>query len=212
MKKVSIKVIVLILLLILIETVLYFLAKLTPFNPWVLISNFDDKLPLISNFIYIYVIWYLLLLLIPYMIYFFDKKMFNEYVGSYLIAIFIAFITFFFIPTTIIRPEIVIEDLSSLLLSFIYQNDTPALNCLPSMHCVLCFMFIYYTLSLKKLKLPYKIFICILSILIIISTLLIKQHVIWDVIGALLVTILSIVSCKLFKISDRINKFMENYI
>jgi len=55
-----------------------------------------------------------------------------------------------------------------------------------SMHCLICFLHIIITPNIRKLKTSIKIFIIIQSILIILSTLFIKQHVILDVIGAFL--------------------------
>ena len=98
------------------------------------------------------------------------------------------------------RPIIPKSDLlTDFIIRITYYFDNPPLNCFPSIHCLFCFQVIYSYLFSKYDKKKKWIFITI-SFLIIISTLFIKQHYIYDVISALLVCIIANLLCDLFKI------------
>lgn len=206
LKKINFKIIFIIAGSILYQSFFYLIAKLTPIKVTVLTSAVDRNLPLIEEFIYLYYLWYLMLFIIPYIIYLKNKSMFVEYITVFACCVIGAFVVFCIFPTTVIRPEIVVSDFSSFLLNFVYFTDTPALNCLPSMHCVICFMFIYYSFCMKNLRWYYKLLITILSILIIFSTLFVKQHVIWDVISALILVVAAVLVVKLTKLDHIIHK------
>ena len=196
-----------------IEAVLYSISKITPFERTILESTFDNKLPLITQFVYIYISWYILLFMVPYFL-FHDKKIdnFYEYCLVYIIMVFISSIIFFIFPTEIIRPDINVKNLSSLILKGIYYIDSPSINCLPSMHCSVCFLYIYYSFKMSNNNKKSKVFFIILSILIIISTMLIKQHLIYDVIAALLLSLFSIIIVKTLKLSKIVKSKIEKTI
>lgn len=88
-------------------------------------------------------------------------------------------------PTTNIRPPINGNSIFEALTRFLYATDLPE-NLLPSIHCYiswLCFIGLY---NAYKINGNYsKIFVVssgIFSILIFLSTLFLKQHIIYDVI------------------------------
>lgn len=211
MKKINYKVILVIIGLILFESIFYFLSKLTFIEPYLLTSSLDSKLPLIPFFIYFYVFWYLMLFIVPYIIYLKKKELFLEYVTVFVFCVLVSTVIFFFFPTTIMRGNVEVNNFTNYLLNFIYLTDTPALNCLPSMHCAVCFGFMYYSLKIN-LKWYYKVIINVLSILIILSTLLIKQHVIWDALAALILVVGVIIVVKRFKLDNILKKKIENYL
>lgn len=211
MKKINYKIVLIIIGLILFESFFYFLSKLTFLEPFLLTSVIDNKLPLIPFFIYFYIFWYLMLFIIPYIIHLKRKDLFYEYISVFVTCILVSTIIFFFFPTTIVRGNIEVTNITSFLLNFIYLTDTPVLNCLPSMHCAFCFGFMYYSFKLD-LKWYYKLMINVISILIILSTLFIKQHVIWDAIAALILVILVIIFVKKLKLDLYIKKVLEKYV
>ena len=209
MKQLKYKIIVIIIGLIIFESIFYLLAKLTPIDSFLLTSSIDNKIPLIEEFIYPYIGWYLMLFIVPYIIYCKNKEKFYEYVTIFMGCVIVSSIIFFLFPTTIVRGDILVNDVTTFILKFIYLTDTPALNCLPSMHCAICFVFIYSCLNLD-LKWYYKLLIIILSLLVIVSTLFIKQHVIWDVLGAFILVIVVIVLIKIFKLDLYVKDIIKN--
>ncbi|MDD4795807.1 MAG: phosphatase PAP2 family protein, partial [Bacilli bacterium] len=58
-------------------------------------------------------------------------------------------------------------------------------------HCIICFVMIFSFLKSENITLKNKTIFIIINILIILSTLFVKQHVIYDVIGSFILTITS---------------------
>ena len=184
------------------------MCKLSPLKATVLSSTFDDNLPFIPFFSCFYYLWYLYLLIIPFILNRINKKYFLKYASITTISILMGALVFIFFPTTINRginlndyePSIFIY-----IVKFIYFSDTPNLCCLPSMHCALSFVFIFSTIYAKEMKWYNKIIITITSLLIVASTLFIKQHVIWDAYAALGLVIIAILIDKY----TNVGKFIE---
>ena len=61
------------------------------------------------------------------------------------------------------------------------------------MHCVYCFVTSFYILKCNKINIKYRSLIVTISMLIVLSTLLIKQHIIEDVILSLIYTTIVII-------------------
>ncbi len=174
-------------LLVAFQSLLYFLCKFGPYNPHLIGSKIDLKIPFIPIFIYLYIFWYLLLFLIPYIFYKNDKESFYRYATCNIICTIISTFVFIVYPTTIIRNNIEVTGITSFIVNFIYKVDTPILNCFPSMHCVLCFLFMFNIP--KNISKIHKFLICFISIMVILSTLFVKQHVIVDVVSAFLISL-----------------------
>ena len=91
----------------------------------------------------------------------------------------------------IYRPEITsnIDILTRSLLNITYYIDNPAINCFPSIHCLLCFQTSYMMIISHNINSKYKIISSLISVLIILSTVFIKQHYFYDIIGAFIIFI-----------------------
>lgn len=189
-KKENRKIIINILSLVLFQTLLYFFAKFTPFEYHVVNTEFDNYIPFISIFVYPYVMWFVTLFLVPYLFYKYEKRLYNVYLRTIVISLIIAFIIYVFYPTTLIRNEVVPKNLSTFIIWLVYFVDTPAINCLPSAHCMISFVHIYITLIIKKMPPKIKALIIVQSILVIFATLFIKQHVIVDVVFAFIISLI----------------------
>lgn len=194
------------------ETILYKLGGILSSNPYTLSSNLDDAVPFVPEFIYAYIFWYIMILAVPFILYLTNKTSFYKYNVSLFITIIIGFVIFVAFPTTVNRPEIEVKGITTWLLNTIYLLDTPSLCCLPSMHCALCFLMIIYSVSTKEMKLYKKIIITLVSILIILSTLFIKQHVIIDAVIALIITVIVIFIVNKFKLHEKIQEKIEQKI
>lgn len=184
------EVIITIILLIIFQSALYIFAKFTPFEYHIINIELDNYIPFISMFVYPYILWYITLFLVPYLFSKYDKFLYKVYVKTLFTCLIIAFIIYVFYPTTLIRNEVIVKNISTFLISIIYKVDTPAINCLPSAHCIVSFLHIYITLHIKKMNNKIKALIVIQSILVILSTLFIKQHVILDVITAFILSLI----------------------
>lgn len=169
------------------QVIIYFITKLFLNNEFVLNNLLDDQIPFVPYFIYFYISWYILLFLVPMIYMKYDKKTLKKYTYTNFISVLVCGIIFIIFPTTINRPNIEVTSITTWLVNTIYYFDTPAVNCLPSIHSLICFIFILCNIK-ANIKTSYKCIIDILSVLIILSTLFIKQHVIYDVLSAFVVS------------------------
>ncbi len=197
MKKIDIKPISISILLIISQSILYLLSEKISGSNAMLIGNYIDTLiPFKIEAIIPYCSWYFLLFIVPYYYYKKDKDLFSKYIISYILISFIANIIFILCPTTVNRPIINGNGILNNIAKIIFSVDDKAVNCFPSLHCAISFLWIIYTLSIKNSNKYIKLIITIISISIIISTLLIKQHVFIDMIGGICLTSLVIIIVK----------------
>ena len=92
-----------------------------------------------------------------------------------------------------IRPDIPtnLDWLTYNFLKITYMVDTPALDSLPSIHCLFCFQTAYTFITSKNIILKKKIIILVMALLISISTVLVKEHYAYDILAALIVFIIA---------------------
>jgi len=202
-KKINLKLFLVILGLVIFEAFIFFLTKPFIQNPYVLGSMLDNKIPFIPQFVWIYVFWYTMLFWVPYYIFTKNKDSFYKYVLTFVITTLIAGIIFVSFPNTVVRANITNSNLSSQIVKIIYLLDAPAINCLPSIHCLYSFLFIFAILDTKSNSPKWmKTLVTTLSILVVLSTLFIKQHVVYDAIIAFVIGIIIwiiIDKCRLYK-------------
>lgn len=189
MKKIEVKPILISLCLIIFQSLIYLISKQIQGTPNIIGGVIDNKIPFIVYFIIPYVIWYLMLFIVPYILYKKDKNIFTKYILSYIIITIISNIIFIIYPTTVLRENLNGTNIFYIITKFIYQIDTPALNCFPSLHCGISMLWILFITNIKKAN-KIKISIIIISILIMLSTLFIKQHVFIDLISGNIIAIL----------------------
>ena len=194
--------------LILFDSTLYLCSKLIQGPPNLLISNIDNKIPFVHMFVYIYAILYILLFLVPLVLYTKNKEKYYQYFVSSILAVIISNIIFIIYPTTVIRPTIPYNNITNYILNIIYQIDTPAINCFPSLHCLISFLFIYY-INTSNINNKIKLTISILSILVVLSTILIKQHILIDVISAFILSIIIFIIVAKTNIALKTKKIIE---
>ena len=89
-------------------------------------------------------------------------------------------------PTTLTRPEITGTGFWNWLTSLIYSTDA-ADNLFPSIHCLESWILFRGVMRCEKQGTTMKIFMFVSAILVFASTVLIKQHVVIDIIGGVLV-------------------------
>ena len=182
LEKIEIKPIITTISLVCIQSILYFISKLLQGDLNLVGNVIDTKIPFVPAFFIPYCIWYLMIFIIPYYLYCKDKDKFIKYTMAYILCSMIGNIVFISYPSTVARPTVTGTDIFSLIAKFIYWIDTPT-NCFPSLHCAISMLFILYTCESKNTNIITKISVCIISILIMLSTLFTKQHVVVDFIS-----------------------------
>ncbi len=194
MKKLELKPIIISISLVLFQSILYALSKIISGSNAIVIGGYIDALvPFKTIAIIPYCIWYFLIFIIPYYCYKKDKELLSKYILSYVLITLISNIIFIIFPTTVNRPVVTGNDILSNMTKIVFFVDNNPVNCFPSLHCAISFLWIIYSLNMKNTNKYFKIIISIISMLIIISTLFIKQHVFIDMIGGICITILVVI-------------------
>lgn len=166
----------------------YFIVKKFIGSYHLITSSLDDKIPLIPLFIIFYSIWYPYLFIVYYFIYKKDKDKFKRLINKSIICILIADLCFIIYPTMVSRPPINnYNSLISLMLYITYATDIPV-NCFPSLHCIFALLVMYAVTFDKNMNKLFRIIVGIISPLIVLSTLLVKQHALVDVLGAIIIS------------------------
>lgn len=146
----------------------------------------DTALPFLAPFVLFYVLafvqWGLNYLLIARD----SKDLCYRFAFGNIIAKIICLFFFLLLPTTLARPEVTGTDLCSRLVRLIYTSDPPV-NLFPSIHCLESWCCIRASFLLKKSNRTYQTATLIMSLGVFASTLFIKQHVIADVFGGIVV-------------------------
>lgn len=165
----------------------FFLLEKRDVNYNIIHSSLDDKIPFVKSAILVYCAWFLILV-IPF-VYLLRKKSYDDLwnvVIPMFMAMFISLIIYIFWPTALdIRPKSIEgNDLCAWILRRIQSIDAPN-NVCPSIHVSTSVIIDHQfrRTSLMREKKIGKVCFCILNIGICISTMLVKQHSIIDVIS-----------------------------
>lgn len=156
---------------------------LTHYN---LSTTIDNKIPLLTVFVIFYISAYAEWIIGFILIARENRKICYKFLSAELIAKLLCLICFLIIPTTINRPEILGNGICNFLTKIIYMFDEPV-NLFPSIHCLESWMCFRGALNLKKVPKCYKWIILVISLLVFASTVFIKQHVVIDILGGILV-------------------------
>ena len=180
--------------LMLLQAVIYFFIKFCQSDYHYINATIDTNIPFIPWFIYIYNLFYPFVFLSLYYIYCKDMNKYYRGVMAGIVGYLICDIIYLIYPTIMIRSDISsipMDYLTMLVVKITYYFDEPALNCFPSIHCLFCFQVIITTFVSKNVNIKNKTIISVIGLLIIISTLFVKQHYFYDVIAALGVCIIA---------------------
>ena len=88
-------------------------------------------------------------------------------------------------PTTFERPVPPKDGLTGFVIGTVYSANHRFLNCAPSVHCSVSFLFAFAALAASMLPLWLRLVIVVWSLTIVASTLFVKQHKIIDAVTAL---------------------------
>ena len=152
-----------------------------------LTSKFDQQVPLLPSWIFIYlgcyIFWAFNYILVGH-IYKNDRREFYRFVATDIISRLICGLFFFLMPTTNVRPEVLGDSFAESALRFLYHIDKPS-NLFPSIHCIVSWMCFVGIRGSKLVPKGYKAVSCVIALLVVISTQVLKQHYIVDAIAGL---------------------------
>jgi membrane-associated phospholipid phosphatase len=165
-------------------------------------TSLDEQIPFISSFVIAYYL-YIPMLFLPFIMTFRNKKNFLAISTAFLFASLICNIIYMLFQTTIVRPELAPTTIFNQLVLIVYSIDSP-LNLFPSEHVTFTVLSLLCLFKINKkvayITLPF-------VILIVLSTLFIKQHHIPDVLAGL---VLAFVSYFVFKKMISLNNKIKN--
>ena len=144
----------------------------------------DYKVPFIKEFIVPYIAWYPFIILTMIYLCFKDKRVYYRTLASLLIGFIASFTIFYVFQTHVPRPVVEGNDIFSKLVRLIYSNDQPY-NCFPSLHVLESHLMVMGVSALENKSKKLHYFVIFTSVMIILSTQFIKQHVIIDIVGGI---------------------------
>ncbi|MBI4162275.1 MAG: phosphatase PAP2 family protein [Candidatus Aenigmarchaeota archaeon] len=180
MEKADWKKIRLILLVVLLNSVGYKAAQFFRPEGFIIMTRLDSFVPFISYFVIPYAL-YPLVVSLPFYLYWKDYKKYKTMALSVAAVLLISVMIYFASQTQVTRAEVQPQNVFDDLVLFVYSLDNPV-NALPSLHVslpTLATLFIF----LRNRKLGF--YITPVTILIILSTIFIKQHAVLDVFAGL---------------------------
>ncbi|GIP31212.1 phosphatase PAP2 family protein [Paenibacillus sp. J2TS4] len=145
----------------------------------------DDWIPFWKIFILPYIAWYAFIIFVLVLLCAKDRRTYYETLFSFHIGLIVCYVIYFFYQTTVPRPELLGNDPLTALVRFIYWSDQP-FNCFPSIHVLTSYLAMRGLLASSIRGWGLRSFTIIISTLIILSTLFVKQHVVLDAIAAIL--------------------------
>ncbi len=145
-------------------------------------TRVDAAIPFNKFFIIPYIIWYGYVGF--YLFYFavYDGEKFFNLLWGIVSGMLFCCVIFYFYPTGVKRPELQGNDIFTKLVRLIYSNDNPY-NCCPSIHVLDSVLIAAYVNRDSHPTLKTKIISTIISILIILSTMFVKQHYFIDAVA-----------------------------
>ena len=161
--------------------------NLIPFDRChVIHSALDDLIPFNEYFLIFYCFWYVLLVVSLAYFLFFDVPSFKRLQVYIIITQLVAMLVYILYPSVQdLRPEVFARDnFLTRVMAFIYAFDTPSGVC-PSLHVAYSMGIASVWLKYKPAPKAWRIFVLVSAVLISISTFVVKQHSVIDVVAAL---------------------------
>ena len=209
------KFLVSIIALMLVQAALYWGVKLLQVDYHYINATIDSKIPFVPHFVYVYNMFYPAVLLTMYYVFCKDRKNYYKGVIAGILGYLVCDIIFIIYPTIMNRPIVDYNSLdwfTGLVLKITYAADTPALNCCPSIHCLFCYQAIFSLCISKKIKWKVKIPVSAFLFLIVLTTMLVKQHYFYDAVLALIIFIIMNIIVYSFKLYPKYtNKLKKKY-
>ena len=157
----------------------------------------DGRIPFIKEFILIYIfLAYGQWICGYYLMACEEKAVCLRICTAEMTAKLLCLICFLLVPTTMVRADVSGQDFFSKCVRLLYESDA-ADNLFPSIHCLESYLLVRVLPWMKKVPGWYRKLTLPATLLVMLSTLFVKQHVIVDVFGAILVVEIGIAVSRL---------------
>lgn len=146
-----------------------------------LVTDLDKAIPFSEVFIIPYMLWYPFIVLTLIYFCFYYKDVYYKTLSTLVLGMILCYGVYFFFQTTVPRPELIGEDILTKVVRIVYNSDNPY-NCFPSIHVLTSYAMIIGMRKSGSNNQKVKNAISATAWIVILSTLLVKQHVILDVV------------------------------
>jgi membrane-associated phospholipid phosphatase len=151
-----------------------------------LMTDLDRQIPFIKGFVVPYLFWYVFLAVgFLYLVYQ-DRSNYFQTLVEFVIGLLLCYSVYAIYQTTVPRPDIEGSDWLLRTVQWVYRSDEP-FNCFPSTHVLTAYLMMRAYLRSKRIAMSHTILVTSMAVLIIVSTLFVKQHVLMDIVGAVFV-------------------------
>lgn len=150
-----------------------------------LMSDLDRLLPFIPAFIIPYTIWYPFIAGSLVLFFFKDRKLYYRALLTLCLGLVACYGVYAVFQTTVQRPVLSGEGLLTVMVNFVYTNDQP-FNCFPSIHVLTSYIMIKGLRQLRTMPSMPRFALMAIGWSIIASTVFVKQHVLLDAAGAIM--------------------------
>ncbi|WP_409344721.1 phosphatase PAP2 family protein [Paenibacillus sp. MBLB4367] len=149
-----------------------------------LATDLDAMIPFIPAFAVPYLLWYPFVFGMMFVFFFKNRQNYYRTLLTLCAGLLVSYATYAVYQTTVPRAAITENGFFEGLVRFIYSTDQPY-NCFPSIHVLTSYLMIKGVTASRNFGLLTRASVGFFSWAIIASTLLIKQHVIMDAVGAI---------------------------
>jgi hypothetical protein len=150
-----------------------------------LITDLDRAIPFIPAFIIPYSIWYPFIASALVLFFFKDRSLYYRALVTLCLGLVSCYAVYAVFQTTVHRPVLSGEGLLKGMVNFVYANDQP-FNCFPSIHVLTSYIMIKGLRQLRSMPTKLRLALITIGWSIIASTVFVKQHVLLDAAGAIM--------------------------
>lgn len=133
--------------------VTYFGSQYLEGEPHTVGGSLDERIPFHPGWIYIYSSWFVLLLGVPALLNIVAPELCLKYMLAHSIDQLLSNIIYLIYPTTFERPVPPKKGLTGFVIGTVYGANHRFLNCAPSVHCSVSFLFAFAALAAPMLPL-----------------------------------------------------------
>ena len=117
-------------------TIKLFQSDYHTFDFWI-----DNAIPFVPAFVYVYNLFYPYTLVCFYLLYRADREKYTRTLIAGIISVLACYAVYLVYPTVMVRPDASsLGGITGRFLAFTYAMDEPAVNCCPSIHCLVAFL------------------------------------------------------------------------
>lgn len=149
-----------------------------------LTTDIDRTIPFLKVFILPYISWYFFIFACLFYFCFKEKDVYYKTLVAVNVSLLVCYLVYFSFQTSVPRPALAGSDILSRLTSLVYRYDRP-FNCFPSIHCITSYLMIKAVDASTIKNLFAGLAVKAEAVLVIASTLFVKQHIIVDAVSAI---------------------------